>query len=362
MGLKSDRIFGLDLFRATAIILVVLGHGNHFLKDTRFSNFPYFKMIDGVDLFFVLSGFLIGTILLKEINKGEKFALRSLFQFWKRRWFRTLPNYYLILLVNFVLVRWNIIHGDILQFNWKFFVFLQNFSSPFYDFFWESWSLSVEEWFYVLTPIFLLFLLKIFPPKQSFMLVVSLMIIMPLLYRVYLFNPTIDDFWYDVSLRKLVVTRLDSIAFGLLSSWIFYYFKNQWEKFKVHSFLLGIGLIIMILNFQTSNTSFYNQVITFSITPIAAALLLPLMNSIQHINGMIPKMITHVSKISYSMYLINLAVVSAVMTDHFAPKNEVDGILKYVLYWMLVIGLSTVLYYFFERPMLKLRGENGSFS
>ena len=173
-----------------------------------------------------LTGFFEKVATDKTLNPTHVSLYMSLFQFWKRRWFRTLPNYYLILLVNFVLVRWNIIHGDILQFNWKFFVFLQNFSSPFYDFFWESWSLSVEEWFYVLTPIFLLFLLKIFPPKQSFMLVVSLMIIMPLLYRVYLFNPTIDDFWYDVSLRKLVVTRLDSIAFGLLSSWIFYYFKN----------------------------------------------------------------------------------------------------------------------------------------
>jgi len=175
---------------------------------------------------------------------------------------------------------------------------------------------------------------------------------------VYIFNPAIDDFWYDVTLRKVVITRLDSIAYGLLASWVFYYLKSQWEKLKGLSFLLGLGLIVFILNIQTSNTSFYNQVITFSITPISAALLLPLINSIQHVDGLIPKVITHISKISYSMYLINLALVSAIIRDNFAPQNEIDGILKYLLYWILVIALSTLLYYIFERPMLKLRGED----
>jgi len=358
MNLKSDRVFGLDLFRAVAILLVVLGHGSHFLKDTRFSDFPYFNMIDGVDLFFVLSGFLIGTILLKEINKEKEFEWRSLFKFWKRRWFRTLPNYYLVLLLNYFIVKWSIIQGDILQFNWKFFFFLQNFSAPFFDFFWESWSLSVEEWFYLFTPVLLLFFLKLFSPKLSFLLVVLMMIIFPLLYRVYIFNPALDDFWYDVTLRKVVITRLDSIAYGLLASWVFYYFKSQWEKLKGLSFLLGLGLIVFILNIQTSNTSFYNQVFAFSITPISAELLLPLINSIQHFDGLIPKVITHISKISYSMYLINLALVSAIIRDNFATQNEIDGILKYLLYWILVIALSTLLYYIFERPMLKLRGED----
>ena len=58
------------------------------------------------------------------------------------------------------------------------------------------------------------------------------------------------------------------------------------------------------------------------------------------------------------MYLINLALVSAIIRDNFATQNEIDGILKYLLYWILVIALSTLLYYIFERPMLKLRGED----
>ena len=65
---SSSRIFGLDIIRAIAIIAVVWVHGGSFLYNTILSDFPYFGLVDGVDLFFVLSGFLIGGILLKEIN------------------------------------------------------------------------------------------------------------------------------------------------------------------------------------------------------------------------------------------------------------------------------------------------------
>lgn len=60
---EPKRIFGLDILRAFAIVLVVMGHGKFILKDTALEGFPFFRMIDGVDIFFVLSGFLIGGIL-----------------------------------------------------------------------------------------------------------------------------------------------------------------------------------------------------------------------------------------------------------------------------------------------------------
>ena len=100
MKTKINRIFGLDIFSAFAIMLVVIGHGGFILKETILEGFPYFRMIDEVDIFFVLSGFLIGGLLLKELNKSEKFKPSDLVQFWKRRWYRTLPNYYFILLLN----------------------------------------------------------------------------------------------------------------------------------------------------------------------------------------------------------------------------------------------------------------------
>src|SRR5450432_1247018 len=90
----SSRVYGLDIMRAFAIIPVVMGHGGFILNKAE-TNFPWIPLIDGVELFFVLSGFLIGSILLKIFNEPD-FKFESVMNFFKRRWLRTLPNYYLI--------------------------------------------------------------------------------------------------------------------------------------------------------------------------------------------------------------------------------------------------------------------------
>jgi len=91
---EKERVFGLDLLRTIAILIVVLGHGDKIVR-ANFPNFPNFWIVDGVDLFFVLSGFLIGSIIIKSFEK-HGINRNSIIIFWKRRWFRTLPNYYLI--------------------------------------------------------------------------------------------------------------------------------------------------------------------------------------------------------------------------------------------------------------------------
>jgi peptidoglycan/LPS O-acetylase OafA/YrhL len=353
----SHRVFGLDIFRAIAITTEVIAHGGGFMDNTCLSNFPYIPMVNGVDWFFVLSGFLIGNILLKIINRTEKTGLGDIFQFWKRRWFRTLPNYYLILLVNYLIIKDHIIHADLSQFNWKFLFFLQNFSSEFMGFFWESWSLAVEEWFYIITPLLLLIFLQFLTPKKSFLLVTCLMIALPFLYRISIRTASIDDFWLEVKVTKVVITRLDSIAFGLLSSWVFYYFNDYWVRYRIHFFAAGILLTIFTLNYHPEAASFYRQVIHYSMVPFSAMLLFPYMESIKTGRGIVGRIITHISKISYSMYLVNLAVVSEVIKTNFPPTSQSDGIIKYLLYWIIVIAVSTLLYKYFEKPVMNLRDK-----
>src|SRR5436190_15587708 len=99
MNSELKRVYGLDILRAVAILLVVLIHGTALIGESPIGMFTYLKIPDGVNLFFVLSGYLIGTILSKHITT-EKFTLKPLLNFWQRRWFRTLPNYYLFLLIN----------------------------------------------------------------------------------------------------------------------------------------------------------------------------------------------------------------------------------------------------------------------
>ena len=99
----------------------------------------------GVEIFFVLSGFLIGQLIVKEVLRPP--SAQGLVRFWVRRWFRTLPPYFLVLFLRRF-------EGHPLH--WKLFVFLQNFDPPVAGSFPVSWSLAVEEWFYLLTPLVLL--------------------------------------------------------------------------------------------------------------------------------------------------------------------------------------------------------------
>ena len=90
----QGRVFGLDLMRALAIIFVVMSHGSMLEKAN--TDFPWIRLVNGVELFFVLSGFLIGGILIKNFQKTNSFGIKEIYNFWIRRWFRTLPNYYLV--------------------------------------------------------------------------------------------------------------------------------------------------------------------------------------------------------------------------------------------------------------------------
>jgi peptidoglycan/LPS O-acetylase OafA/YrhL len=355
--MHSQRIFGLDLFRAIAILLVVFSHGTLILRGTHLEGFPYWRMIDGVDFFFVLSGFLIGGILLRQINEENAFGWPALRRFWKRRWYRTLPNYYLILLLNYLFVRNGIISGDIAQFNWSFIVFCQNFVEPFHSFFWESWSLSIEEWFYIFAPLLLALSLPFLQPKFSFVTVVLVLILFPLCYRFVNYDPGIESFMWDLTFRKTVLMRLDSIGYGLLAAWFYYYYKDFWGALKWVSLLLGIGLIAFILIYYQAPNTLYKQTVYFSLSSISVMFLLPVFSLWEISPGYFNRGVTHISKISYSMYLINLALVAEVIKHNFPPAGKLDTLLKYGAYWVIVIVVSSLLYRYFEKPMTNLRDK-----
>src|SRR5919108_5666871 len=110
----DKRIVGLDIVRALAILMVLFYHSREMLAgliSIPFIGYLTGKIIAitvpfghlGVEMFFVLSGYLIGGILIKEFNKNDNLNFNNITSFWKRRWLRTLPNYFLILVLNFIL-------------------------------------------------------------------------------------------------------------------------------------------------------------------------------------------------------------------------------------------------------------------
>jgi len=159
--LHTKRVFGLDVMRAIAILIVVDSHATMALGNYYNSPFWHFLLPDGVELFFVLSGFLIGGILIRSYEKNAGFNRRLLLNFWTRRWFRTLPAYYLVLsgLIVMALLRaWRSgLHHALppKQTLLAYFFFGQNFNKEMGGFFAETWSLAIEEWSYITLPLVL---------------------------------------------------------------------------------------------------------------------------------------------------------------------------------------------------------------
>lgn len=359
MGNQSinKRIYGLDVMRALAILLVVFGHGG-LVSGNLFESFPSIPLLDGVELFFVLSGFLIGTILIKQLNSEKGFSIKSLFVFWKRRWFRTLPNYYLVLAINVLLVSYGLIGGNADAISWKFLFFLQNFNEGFVDFFWESWSLAIEEWFYILFPIFAWLAIRFIGIRKGLLITIICLLVLPLIYRYSISDENVDFFWWDVNFRKVVVTRLDAIMFGVLAAYLKFYHEITWVKFRNGAFIVGIALIYVILLFPQDPNSIYSKTIYFTLVSFGAMLLLPKLDSIKSYKfEWIGKSVTYISKISYAMYLVNLGLVAQVISVNVELTSKKEHLLAYAVYWILTIFLSSLIYHFYEMPLTRLRDK-----
>lgn len=345
--------------RAIAILLVVIGHGSSIAGDL-FHAIPSIPFIDGVDLFFVLSGFLIGGILIAKIEESDKINLKLIYTFLKRRWYRTLPNYYLFLIVNILLVYFKIIQGNIEEFSWKFLVFMQNFSFGFVDFFWESWSLSVEEWFYVFLPFIILVFSFFLTKRNAILFTMITMILAPIVYRILISDMIVDDFWFDVNFRKVVLSRMDTLIYGVLAAYLKFYHNAFFVKYRNVMFVLGFVLIYFNIYLPKESNGFYIKTFSFTLTSIGAALLLSKMDSIKNYQSpFIGKLVTKISLISYSMYLVNLAVVSQVIMKNFPPENKLQNALWYLGFWFFTITISHLIYTYFEKPMMNLREKNG---
>lgn len=243
------RNFGLDLIRAIAIIVVVFGHSSYLLKGIPILS--KIRVFDGVDLFFVLSGFLIGQIFIETFKKIHRPNFSDILSFMIRRWFRTMPNYYLFLVFNLI-GAYFLVENRFQAFEWRYLVFLQNFLpvSAEHGFFPEVWSLAVEEWFYLLFPLITIIFLKVLKAnvEKSVIAYSVLMIFAVTIGRIFsLIEFDVQSYnEYDELIRKVVVLRLDSIAIGVLGAVIFLRQFNIWERWLVPKFIIGIVGIVLL--------------------------------------------------------------------------------------------------------------------
>lgn len=357
------RIFGLDLMRAVAILMVVLSHGLLiFPLSPLISQLNSLMGFFGVEIFFVLSGFLIGRILYR-LFMAERFRFSTVLHFLKRRWFRTLPNYFLVLLINIAIA---FVLGYGLENSWRYFFFLQNFDTPMPAFFPESWSLSIEEFAYIFLPLALLIAAKFVKQqsrKNAFAIVVILLIFVGILLKIQYHATTLDTtlMQWNVSLKAVVIYRLDSIFIGVLFSWIALAFTGLWKKYKFH--FAGLG--ILFLGFFTAGVGFFRllidthpffwNVVYLPMVSLSIAFFLPVLSTWKTISPGIKKPIVFVSLISYSMYLLHYSIILHSMQQYVVTKNPLHLIGFFMAYLIMTIGLSYLLFKFYEKPMTAKR-------
>jgi len=361
------RIFGLDVIRSIAILLVLFSHSTFLLfptKENTILNAIRFFGTIGVDLFFVLSGFLIGGIILKQLNQ-EHTSFKYFGYFWIRRWFRTLPNYFLVLLLNILVFYF--LHDDIINGICSYFMFFQNFSYPHPDFFTEAWSLSIEEVAYIVGPLLLYLLIlsnRRIPKRKQYLIITLIVIIVTTCFR-YNFHLThfiSSDHYWSQQLRKVVVYRVDSIYYGFLGAYIAMYFKTKWEQYKKVCFYLGVVLffgmhtLIFLYDIRPENTSFFYNMVYLPLVSLILLLFFP-MATFFKTGGFLKTQITKISVLSYAVYLINYSLILLTI-QYFIDLSQATFLFKafvLLIYWIATFFFSYLLFVYFELPMTQLR-------
>jgi peptidoglycan/LPS O-acetylase OafA/YrhL len=346
------------MLRFFAISLVVYQHGmflyypyiNQTLANIQLSLFGYW----GVELFFVLSGFLIGRIFIQSFCREEHFGLGQLFFFWKRRWLRTLPNYYFMLLYIFI-------RGGTFAQLAAYFLFMQNFAWPNDPFYLQAWSLSIEEWFYLSFPIVALlsatFLTKRIGKKNTLLFVIVLYIVASNALRIgaySLFNTSI------LEMNQTTIFRLDSIMYGVFISWLISFYQSVLQQnlriiTAVSLLLFSVTFVLHLKFVLVAEPSEWVYILELFLTPLSFCMLLPyfVFKSFR-LNHRLQQLITIVSMVSYSIYLNHYFVLLPI-GKWINPTSALAGIFCFLILSILVFIISIFQYKLIEEPFMKLR-------
>jgi peptidoglycan/LPS O-acetylase OafA/YrhL len=357
--MAGKRVFGLDVFRSVAILLVVFSHGMQLV--------PYFSALAGflnifsylgVELFFVLSGFLIGKILIETLTPVSSFE--NVIEFWKRRWWRTLPNYYLFLVINLIGFG---LFKDGFQFDPSYIFFAQNLVSPNSGFFSVSWSLAVEEWFYLITPLVFFFCLKVTKNTVSAFFISCVTLLFFSMFSRWIYIQVGDVSWND-EMRRVVILRLDSLMYGVIAAW--FWMHNRVHLINWRFVLVALGLLLLAISVWMRNHSSVNNsplmlFILFPLASIGSALLLPALSYWRSSaeGNFIGASFKNTSIWSYSLYLIHIPLLEIYRLSVFSQvKHSVLlQLLGFVVWLLMAYLMSYLIFRFFEHPITGLRDK-----
>lgn len=359
-AMAEARSDGLDLARAVAILLVMFGHFSAHGDPPGF--FVYVNRMGGlgVDVFFALSGFLIGGIVLRLMEAGRFNLGRDLGAFWARRWLRTLPLYFFFILL-YMQFDWrrSFSFAEV----WTHFFFMQNLTSTIPAFFELSWSLSVEEWFYVLFPAVLFFAARYLAKARAVAVVVVLFSVVGLAMRIALpFGPEVESFR---ELRTMVVYRLDATIFGVAVAGCRHFSSGVWNG-MVRSFpaicvaTLGV-FVYCALSLPGSIQNPPVLALFFSFMPFVFAITLPGLAVLKLENhSWLRGFVRTSSVLSYSLYLGHILVIVFCKKFVLSPLGEELGHsppwwVVHFIFFVASYAFAYVTYRGVEAPILNWR-------
>jgi peptidoglycan/LPS O-acetylase OafA/YrhL len=354
----TPRLPGLDTLRALAILVVMLYHLTIFGElPERILPVTYFGWM-GVDLFFVLSGFLIGQQILQPYLNGQQ---PSIADFYRRRAYRILPSYLAVLALYFFVPAWR--EAPRLSPAWKFLTFTMNLGFSFdRRAFSHAWSLCVEEHFYLLLPLFVVFMMRR-PSQRKTIATLAFIVIGGIALRAFLINHYPDDVWTRIYYPSY--TRLDGLVAGVTLAIIRGFRPQWWQSLMRHGhtlFLIGIicvaCVVWMFRNQDLGNDTGpakWGIIIGFPLLSLGLGLITASSVSTNSIlaRAKIPGAET-LATLAFTLYLTHKAVGHWVM-EHMPQTISPKGPASWLLYAIACLAAAWLLHLIVERPFLRLR-------
>ncbi|MCC8536815.1 acyltransferase family protein [Xanthomonas axonopodis pv. poinsettiicola] len=358
------RYPALDLLRGIAIIWVMLFHS--FVVGGLGPDWAWLSRYGwmGVDLFFVLSGFLIGSQVLTPLARGQRLDFGD---FYLRRALRILPAFAVVLIVYMAWPGFREAPG--LAPWWMFVSFTLNL---FVDYgqqaaFSHAWSLCVEEHFYLVFPLLATLLLRR-PSAARFIALCVAVVVAGIALRssVWLHNTALDQIgagqqrnWFVEDIYYPTWNRLDGLLAGVALAVLKVFRPQTWQRLQQRGgtwLLAGIATLALAMWLFRERTGLIGNAVGWPVLSVGLALLVLAGSATDSLSGRL-----HVpgaawlATVSYSLYLTHKAVFHLTQA-WFGTVLEGRGVLAFAAYGVAALLAGAVLHYGVERPFLQLRG------
>ena len=336
----------IDGLRAIAVVAVILYHA----KITILGYKPFQGGFVGVDIFFVISGYLITSIILQELIITGTFSFKY---FYERRIRRILPALLLVITVSLPFAWIYLLPTSFIDFS-KSIIYSLGFGSNFYFHysgqiygadsgllkpFLHTWSLSVEEQFYIIFPIILLIIFKYFRKYLGIILIIGFMT------SLILADWTSRN--YPSTSFYLLHTRMWELLAGSILGYFEMKLGHRASNRTLHLILPTLGLFFIALSIIFFNDKLFHP----SFYTLSAVVGVCLIIWFSHKDEIVTKILSTklfvgIGLISYSLYLWNYPIFAFARMSEFTLGDN----FKKILLALLILLLSVISYYFVEKP------------